>query len=388
MAESEVSRAISKLKSPDGFLYAGLPKFKALFGRDSIISALGLLSFDPQIAESTLEALTRYQGVRSDPETLEEPGKIIHEYQHNKELIAKRLVEVPWIAQGKNYFSVDSTPLFVILANELQTGYNPVNEAILEACSKALKWIVNQGICDTFLSYMKAAKGKGLQSQSWRDGIGDVLEKLKDPVSTIGIQGYAYQALTGGVQLLKDRTFSEDSDLFSEFTETAVSIREKLDDFFFIEDTGFYALAVDGDGVSEKTVSSDPGHLIWSGILNRNRERLVIDRLMEDDMLTEFGIRSLSSKSEYFDEKAYQRGSVWPHDNLLITMGLTSRGYASEAKEISARVIAGLEKLGGFPEYFGVRKNGEIIAGDRMRIQACDPQAWSVSASYFFSNLT
>lgn len=378
--------ALESLKSPEGFLYAGLPKFKALFGRDSIISSLSLLDYGPEIPRATLLALRNHQGTKIDFETLEEPGKIIHEFQHDTCLIQSRVKEVPWLKHGKNYFSVDSTPLFIILYDEVLQRYGKqgLQGNFMESVRNALKWMVEYGINDTFLSYFKVIKGMGLQSQSWRDGIGHILEKLKDPVSTVGAQGYAYDALIKGVSLLEGN-IPADVYLDLKYTlETSASkISERIDNYFFLENEGYYGMAIDGDGVIERTVSSDPGHLIASGVLTREKERLVIDRLMENDLFTDYGIRCLSSDSPYFDEKAYQRGAIWPHDNFMIAYGLDKRGYKKEAIELKNRLRESLDKIKGFPEYFGVDRSGNLIPGDKMRIRSCDPQAWTVGAYYY-----
>lgn len=386
MENLEIDSAIKLLKAPEGFLYAGLPKFRALFGRDSIISSIQLLDYDPEIAVSTLEVLSRYQGKRHNQKIMEEKGKILHEYQQDKELIKERLSTVPWIGEGKNYFSVDSTPLFLILFAEYARRRNlpKPSDVVVEAGKEALEWIVNFGLKNGLLSYNRAMKGAGLQSQSWRDGAGFILDSLKDPVSVIGTQGYAYEALMEGSDVLADTgKITRGSDLYVAAREAARNIKERLDDLFYIEETGFYALAIDGDGVAQKIISSDPGHLLFSGILSRSQEDKIVGRIFEKDLLTDYGIRCISSKSEFFDEKAYQRGSVWPHDNFIIAYGLDKRGYGKESKEIKERLIEGLRKLKGFPEYFGVERNGRIMGQEMMRIRPCHTQAWTVGAYYY-----
>ncbi|MGC8505818.1 MAG: amylo-alpha-1,6-glucosidase [Thermoplasmata archaeon] len=385
MAENEIAEEIEKLRSPEGFLYAGLPKFRALFGRDSIISSMELMSHDRSIPLSTLEVLSKHQGKLKVGSTSEEPGKILHELQTDKKLIEARSRELPWLSIGKNYFSVDSTPLYIMLVADFLDNYGTPESfpQILDSTIKGLKWMLEFGIKDRFLAYIKAVKGSGLQSQSWRDGIGYVLDILKDPVSVVGVQGYAYLALQKGKQLIeKYSNGGKFPDLIERIDSSSATIRDQLDSYFFIEDDGYYALAVDGDGVAERSVTSDPGHLLVSGILSRKMERLVVDRIFEPDMLTDYGIRSMSSKSAYFDEKAYQRGAVWPQDNFIIWHGLEKRGYHKESEEIRERIALAMEEMRGFPEYFGVKRSGELIQNQSMRIIPCDPQAWSVGAYY------
>ena len=385
----DARKSVEDLRSPKGFLYAGLPKFRALFGRDSLISSMELLEYDVQIALSTLHALSSMQGTGFNQETLEEPGKIIHEYQHDVELIKSRTRNVPWLKHGKNYFSVDSTPLFVILYNMLMEKDPGILEdiSLLDSVMRAIAWIVDFGFNGNFLSYIKAMKGFGLQSQSWRDGIGAVLESLKDPVSVVGVQGYAFSSLNSGLRIMEKASIrGKNSALYDRIKESITKMKENFQDNFYLEETGFYAFAVDGDGVAEKTVSSDPGHLLFSGLLDKESEKLVVTRIFEEDLMTEYGIRCMSSKSPYFDQKAYQRGSVWPHDNFLIAMGLESRGFHKQASEVGRRISQALEELNGMPEYFGVDKNGKLIPPGKMRITPCDPQAWTAGAYCYFNS--
>ncbi len=372
--------ALVKLKSPEGFLYAGLPKFRALFGRDSIISAMALLDVDSSIALKTLDSLASSQGMKFNPETAEEPGKIIHEVQADPEFIRNRINVVPWIRTGKNYFSVDSTPLFVMLYKELISGNEKkIDQRISESASMAIRWIIEYGIREKYLSYMK----NHIMSQSWRDGSGFILDSMKEPVSTIGVQSYGYIALTEGIRALEKSSYEVDPEMKSQAMLKADIIRESLDSDFFIEETGYYALAIDGDGVAQNAETTDPGHLLLSGMLSRKQERLIVDRLMEPDILTDYGMRCISSGSPFFDQKAYQRGSVWPHDNLMIIMGMDARGYRKESKEIRGRITSALEAIGGFPEYFGVSGEGILMKKQEMRIVACDPQAWTVGAYHY-----
>ncbi|MCL4479872.1 MAG: amylo-alpha-1,6-glucosidase, partial [Candidatus Thermoplasmatota archaeon] len=131
-------------------------------------------------------------------------------------------------------------------------------------------------------------------------------------------------------------------------------------------------------------VTSEPGHLILSGILSRDKERIIIDRLFEDDMMTPYGIRTMSTGDPYFDSRAYQRGSIWPNDNWLIAWGLRRRGYLKEYNEIKNRMLECALKLNGLPEYVGVDISGSIIKPDKMRIKPCYPQAWSSGAEIYF----
>jgi len=382
---NKLNDEINELRSKKGYLYAGLPKFRALFGRDSLISSWQLLDHDPTIALSTIQSLSSLQGSKIEKSTGEYPGKILHEFYDDEEAFLRRKQEIPWLTRGPSYFSVDSTPLFLILAEKLlpimpEPGFSEIYASVI----KGIKFLLNYGIVNEFLGYEKALTGTGIQSQSWRDGIGDILEKLKSPVFTVGVQGYAYSALSGATRIIKDFGPDTDKYLIDDIAKSASRIMNRLADNFWLDETSFFAIATDGDGVAEKAVTSDPGHLLFSGILSAKQEKDVVDRIFENDMITDFGIRSLSTKDPGFDEKAYQRGSVWPQDNWIIATGLKERGYGNFYKDLRGRIIEAYEKMGMMPEYFSVTKKGELMDIDKLRIKPCFPQAWSAGAMVSF----
>jgi|YelNatPaOPRAMG01_1025707.scaffolds.fasta_scaffold06416_11 glycogen debranching enzyme len=378
---------LKMLRSPGGWLYAGLPKFRALFGRDSIISSMEYVGTDNTIASSTLLALMHLQGGKYDPVSMEEPGKIIHENQTDIALIESRSRSVPWLKSGRNYFSVDSTPLYVILAEILYSVEKAaLSQEISKSIAEALSWIIRDGMNGSFLSYRKPPQDSGLQSQSWRDGIGSILDQMKSPVSVIGVQGYAYRALSRSKELLSAAFLESQPTLTEAVYEAIRFLKENVYDFFRLGDENYLGLAIDGDGVLNQAITSDPGHLLFSGILKKSQEDAIVGRLFEPDLMTDYGIRCLSSKDRYFDPRAYQRGSVWPHDNWIIAIGLKERGYKREYEELRDRIIGASESLGGLPEYFGVSSDGHILPVSRMRIKPCFPQAWSTGALHYFKS--
>lgn len=372
-------KEIDQLKSASGWLYAGMPRYRALFGRDSIISALQVLDYDEKIAICTADALSELQGKEFNGDILEEPGRIIHEYQDDIQLLNSRKRDVPWLSYGKNYFSIDSTPLFIMLLNEMREKKINIMENLKESMVKSVKWIIEYGINGRYLSYNKMVPGKGPQSMSWRDGIGEVLDRVVSPVSIIGVQSYAYEAL---------KVFKNISGKIGELRDSASErMKELKDNLYFdftMDNEDYPGIAIGGDGSLNNCVTSEPGHLILSGILSRDKERIIIDRLFEDDMMTPYGIRTMSTGDPYFDSRAYQRGSIWPNDNWLIAWGLRRRGYLKEYNEIKNRMLECALKLNGLPEYVGVDISGSIIKPDKMRIKPCYPQAWSSGAEIYF----
>lgn len=378
----ELEQEIELLKSPKGYLYAGLPKFKALFGRDSLITGWELMEWRGDFPNNAVRALSELQGRRTNLKTGERSGKIPHEHFDSYSEYIKRKREVKWIPKGPNYFSVDSTPLYVIVAC-LQLEHFPrsIKGEIQDSIVKALKFLVDNAGLTGFLTYEK--NDSTLQSQSWRDGIGDILNRLKSPVATVGAQGYLFKALDSGLDLTKgDRRHQ--SELMMSMKQHISDLPDLLETRFWIDENSYYALATDGDGVAERAITSDPGHLLFSGVLSKRRERDVIDALFDSDMITDYGIRTLSTKDRRFDAKAYQRGSIWPQDNWIIAGGLKSRGYLNQYREIREKVLYAYERMGKMPEYFGVDRGGKLIPAREMRVVPCYPQSWSTGAIISF----
>ncbi|CAC11294.1 conserved hypothetical protein [Thermoplasma acidophilum] len=365
------------LRSPKGYLYAGLPKFRALFGRDSIISSIQLIDLFPDIAQNTVIYLKDLQGRKLDYSIGEYPGKILHEYYDDEKIFLDRKRSIPWLNSRINYFSVDSTPLFILLIKNLFLRNLIDIEQFKDSIMMAMQFLIAYSSSDGLITYDKALLGAGLMSQSWRDGVGDIMDRLKSPVATVGVQGYFYESADFVLNLFPDSLIEESLPDLKDFYS---KMREILENKFWLEETGYYGLAVDGDGVIEQAATSDPGHLIGSGILTRSRERDVIDRLFESDLLTDYGIRTLSAKDPRFDPKAYQRGSIWPQDNWIIADGIKRRGYLKEYRELRERLIAAYEYYGRMPEYFGVDRYGKIMDLSKLRIKPCYPQAWSTGA--------
>lgn len=380
----KIEEEISSLKAKAGYLYAGYPKFWGLFGRDSLISSWELLDYDPKIAINTLIALSSLQGNEINLSNGEYPGKIPHEYYDDNTIYNQRKKEIPWLPRGPNYFSVDSTPLFIILVSRVKSK---VGDRLMvkfrKATESALIFMFDYAFKGHFLAYEKAMAGSGLQSQSWRDGIGDILDRLKSPVFTVGVQGYAYYALEQAKKIItagRHNSKFENKDIPRIIDAKMLEIKENLNSYFWLDETSYYALAFDGDGVAERAITSDPAHLLFSGILSRRHERDIIDRIFEDDMITDYGIRTLASSDSNFDAKAYQRGSIWPQDNWIIAEGLRQRGYLNEYSDLRGRLISAYDDMGKLPEYFSVTKNGKLLVDNALRVTPCYPQAWSSGA--------
>ncbi len=373
---------LKKLSSREGYLYAGYPNYMGLFGRDSLISAWQLLDSYPGIARATLLELARLQGRVMDQKTGEEPGKILHEYYKERDGYYESFKSgIQWLSPGRPvYFSVDSTPLFLIVLREYygKTGDIGLVKSLSPNTTAAVQWMLRYGIEDGFLRYEGMPDGKGLSSQSWKDGAGNILGNVKGPVAVVEVQGYLYAALNSISSLERDSGIRL---LDHDISGMAQELKSRVDREFKMRN-GYYCLALDGSNSRLEYITSNPGHLLFTGMLDEADATAVAKRLFEPDMLTAYGIRTHSSSEPSFDEYAYQLGSVWAHDNWMISLGLKATGRLNEYGIIRKSIIRAYTEYASIPEYFGVRRNGALMKLDDMRVKPADPQAWALGALY------
>jgi len=370
--KKQLLKEIEKLKDRKGFLKAGLPHFDRLFGRDSLIAAWQLLDWNPGICKATLEILSQLQGKVINDEREEEPGKILHETD----------LEKSWHPQGcfpfPYYGSVDSTSLFLIVFSFYfkKTKDKKFLKGRWENILTALSWMADYGDKnkDYFLEYQRKTQ-KGLFHQGWKDGSKNHL-KINPPVALVEVQGYQYLALKEIFNLAEAR---KDFDLAKKLRERAKILREEFNKKFWMEDKKYFALALDGKKEQKKAIASNPGHCLFTGIIDNERIRTVIKRLFARDMWTFYGIRSHSIKEPDFDPMSSYLGSIWPHDNWIIAQGLKKLGYKKEYQKIKKAILEAYQKLGHLPELYAVIDN-RIVEIPR----AGYPQAWATCALFNF----
>jgi glycogen debranching enzyme len=365
----KLKKEIESLRYQRGFLLAGLPRFNKLFGRDSIISSWQLLDYDVSIAKSTLEILSELQGKDIDNLKEEEPGKILHE----TDLEGSQHTRWPFPYYG----SIDSTPLYLILFYFYFEKTKDKNfiEKYWTNIEKAVDWIFNYGDKDKnlFIEYEKK-NPEGLDNQGWKDSNG---LKIKPPVEIVEVQGYEYLALEGVAYL--SEILNKDKNFIKRLKERTKNLKEKFNQEFWMEDRKFFALALDGDKKQVKKITSNPGHLLFTGIIEEDKINFVVKRLFEDDMWTSYGIRTHSSLEEDFDPLSYHLGSVWPHDNWIIAQGLKKLGYQKEYDKIKEAIILAYEEIGHLPEYYAVLNDKIIFKGLKEK-EPDYPQAWATGA--------
>jgi glycogen debranching enzyme len=378
-------RAISDLtmlttEQADGpYPYAGIPWFSTCFGRDALITALNVLWMDPLIARGVLLYLAKNQATETDAASDAEPGKILHEVRRGE---MAEMGEVPF---RRYYGSVDATPLFVILAGAYldRTGDVGTLRLLWPHLRAALGWIDDTAARDPrgFVSYFRQTED-GLANQGWKDSYDSISHAdgtlAEGPIALCEVQAYAYgarraaSAIARRLELWRD---AEDQDAKAE------ALRGAFEHHFWSEEGGFYVLALDGKGEACRVRASNAGHVLLTGIAGEARAARVADGLMDSRLFNGWGVRTLASSEQRYNPMSYHNGSVWPHDNALIAMGLSRYGLKAPAE----RIFAGLfdaclyMNLRRLPELFCgfARRRG---SGPTFYPVACSPQAWAATA--------
>lgn len=357
---------------------AGAPWFMALFGRDSLLTSCMALPVDAGLAVGTLRALARSQGTRTDDRTEEEPGRILHERRSG--------LDFPLARGGAStyYGTVDATPLFVVVLGELaRRGVFPeVVDELLPHADRALDWITQVGDRDGdgFLEYRRATPS-GLLNQGWKDsfdGINHADGTLAvGPIAVCEAQGYAYAAFRARAELA---AAAGDEATAAEFTTRAERLRTAFDEAFWLPDRGWYAVALDGEKVPVDALTSNVGHLLWSGIVEERRAAQLVEHLMSPQMFSGWGVRTLATTMGAYNPVSYHNGSVWPHDNALLVAGLVRYGFLDEARRIGQALLEAAAAFDGrLPELFCGFDRSDYSAPVPYPT-SCSPQAWSTAA--------
>jgi len=367
--------------TPGGALpAAGLPWFMAIFGRDSLLTSFQALPFMPSLAETTLRALAGWQGSRVDDFRDEEPGKILHELRYGELTAFEERPHSPY------YGAADATPLFLILLDEYErwTGNAQlVRDFELEARA-ALDWIDQYGDRDGdgYVEYSRRNTETGLENQCWKDSWNSILfadgTNSQLPRATCEIQGYVYDAKLRCARLA--RTFWNDPTLAAELERQAAELKGRFNRDFWIADRQFFALALNGDKRQVDSLTSNIGHLLWSGIADEDKAKACVRHLLGDKLFTGWGVRTMATTEGGYNPIGYHVGTVWPHDNSFVAWGLTRYGYQEEAACLAAGIFEAAP-------YFHDRLPEAFAGYPREETQfpveyptACSPQAWATGA--------
>lgn len=374
-------KALQSERGGHPVIAAGIPWYTCPFGRDTLLTAFKSLMINPELARDALIYLALWQGTKIDPSRDEEPGKILHEVRTGELALAGEIPHTPY------YGTVDATPLWLILLSEyfLWTDDRKTVLELLPAAEKALQWIDDYGDLDGdgFIEYARKTE-KGLQNQGWKDSHDGVIFAdgtiAEGPIALVEVQGYVCDAKRRMAQLY--RRLGKEGKAGRLVDEARVMARQ-IDHAFWMPHKGYYAEALDGRKRQVDSITSNPGHLLWTRSADPEKARRVGEILLGPEMFSGWGIRTLASGQRSYNPLSYHNGTVWPHDNAICAMGLANYGMSRMAVE----VLMGLYHASRhfrhlrMPELFcGLGKNqGDFPVHYPV---ACSPQAWA-SASFF-----
>ncbi|HEY0899267.1 MAG TPA: amylo-alpha-1,6-glucosidase [Sphingobacteriaceae bacterium] len=361
--------------------YAGVPWYNTPFGRDGIITAFETLWLAPVISRDVLLFLASKQATALIPEKDAEPGKILHEARRGE---MANTGEIPF----KEYYgTIDATPLFIFLAGKYLERTNDLEliQKIWPNILAALNWIDQYGDVDGdgFVEYRHKAK-HGLTNQGWKDSFDSIMDETgqlaEPPIALAEVQGYTYAAkqyASRMAEILGEKQRAE------ELLNQAQTLKKKFNEQFWDEELQYFVLALDGNKKPCKVISSNPGHCLFTGIVDHDKAAKLAEGLLSPKMFSGWGIRTLASGELRYNPMSYHNGSVWPHDNALIAYGLSIYGFQEKVFEIMKSIFDAsfhlpLQRL---PElYCGFnRRSGE---GPTAYPVACSPQAWSVAVVF------
>ncbi len=356
---------------------AGLPWFMTMFGRDSIFTSLQALPFTPELAATTLQALGDWQGSRVDDFRDEDPGRILHEMRYGEMTAFEERPHSPY------YGCADATPLWVVLLDEYErwTGDRKLVRELEHQARAALRWIDEYAdlMGTGYIWYQRRNEKTGLENQCWKDSWDSI--SYRDgrlpgfPRATCELQGYAYDAKLRGARLA--RLVWKDTELADKLERDAANLKRRFNRDFWVQDGEYFALALDTEGNQVDSLTSNNGHLLWSGIVDKSKAKAVAGHLLGPRLFSGWGVRTLAEGEGRYNPIGYHVGTVWPFDNSFIAWGLRRYGFKEEAAQIAAGILDAAEFFQGrLPEAFG----GYERTVTKYPVQyptACSPQAWS-----------
>ncbi len=359
---------------------AGLPWFMALFGRDSLITSYQALPYLPELAATTLRVLAARQATERDDFHEQEPGKILHELRFGELTARGQRPHSPY------YGTADATPLFLVLLDEYHqwTGDDALVRDLESHARAALAWIEDSGDPDGdgYVEYERRNPTSGLVNQCWKDSWNSIQfadgTLARGPIATCEIQGYAYDAQRRSARLARE--VWNDTSLSNHLEERARDLQARFRRDFWIPERGCHALALDGNKRQVDSLTSNIGHLLWSGILDDNEAAATAERLLDEQLYSGWGVRTLGTHESGYNPLGYHTGTIWPHENSLIAAGLARYGHHQEALTVASAILAAAPSFEHrLPEVFA----GFPVALTSVPVAfptASRPQAWAAGA--------
>ncbi|MEA2640223.1 MAG: hypothetical protein QOF51_1617 [Chloroflexota bacterium] len=378
---------LSMRQEGQSFFAAGVPWYVALFGRDSLLTAIQVAAYEPRMAAHTLRVLAERQATKLDDLRDAQPGKILHELRVGE---MANLNEVP---QTPYYGTVDATPLFLILLGiaSAWTGTLDLFKELRDHVDAALAWIDQYGDSDGdgFVDY-KTRSSMGLRNQGWKDsGNGVVMEDgrlAEPPIALPEVQGEVFLAWSMMAELYER---AGDQGTADELSRKARVLYEAFNQQFWLPEQRYYAFCRQADGRFSKSIASNAAHALWTGIVDAKRAGAVVRRVLEADMFSGWGIRTLATSDVSYNPVDYQVGSIWPHDNSFIMAGMQHYGFGEEACQLFTAMLDTASKFENYrlPETF----SGFDRAYSNVPVQypvACSPQAWAAGSIPFMMQMS
>ena len=360
---------------------AGIPWYTCPFGRDALITGFQALLATPEVAKHALQFLARLQGTKNDPERDEEPGKIPHEMRFGEMAAAGEVPHTPY------YGSADATPLFLVLLSEYVqwTDDRATLAELMPAAERALQWLDRFGDRDGdgLLEYQRRSP-KGLRNQGWKDSHDGVPfasgTPAEPPIALVEVQGYAVDARRRMARLYRALGRHDEA---ARLLAGARALVQRIDERYWIEAKGTFALALDAEKRQVDAVTSNPGHLLFSRACSEARAQKVAASLLSPAMWSGWGIRTLAKGQPAYNPLSYHNGTVWPHDNAMAAMGMAYYGMTRSA----GRVLDGLWSAA---QHFRHLRLPELFCGLDRGVGhfpvhypvACSPQAWASGALF------
>ncbi|WP_096189926.1 amylo-alpha-1,6-glucosidase [Evansella halocellulosilytica] len=362
---------------------AGIPWYAVPFGRDSMITALFMLSVKPDIAKNTLKTLAAYQGKEHNDVKDEEPGKIMHELRFGELSNTRQVPFTPY------YGTVDATPLFLILASKYYHWTKDDNfmKELKPNLDAALGWIRNKEKDgeNPFVQYKKNAE-KGIPNQGWKDSSNSMIHQdgtfAESPIALVEVQGYVYAAKKELSAVYAELGFSDESEAMA---KEANAMHSHIEEHFWMEESGYYAMALDGKNEQVQSISSNTGHLLFAEV---EKKEAIVSRLFQEDLNNGYGVRTMSSGEAGYYPMSYHNGSVWPHDNGMILLGLQKHHFNSECGKLMRQLLDASIQFADqrLPELYCGYERGE----DDLLVPyltTCSPQAWAAATALLYVQL-